>query len=72
MGQIYRNALFTIVAAAATSANSGCFHDANVEPLTTRLPCPLGTLHLPKSCENHQTHSLKIFANVAPRINTNI
>ncbi|KAK5629029.1 hypothetical protein RRF57_004744 [Xylaria bambusicola] len=65
MGEIYRNARFTIVAAAATSADSGCFQDVDVAPLRDRLPCMVGTLEVQESCSTHDSHHINIFANVA-------
>ena len=63
MGTIYRNACFTIVAAAATSADSGCFQHSDSTALSSKLPCFLGTVRLSQSCAEHQSHSIQVFAN---------
>ncbi|KAI1338506.1 heterokaryon incompatibility protein-domain-containing protein [Xylariaceae sp. FL0016] len=59
MGEIYRNAQLTIVAAAATSGDSGCFEQ--IKP-SSELPCHIGTVRTNQTCKKHVKHDFNLFA----------
>jgi hypothetical protein len=70
MGTVYSNAALTIMAVAATSADSGCFTQLKVDlgaadsgDVIDNLPCELGTLHIDVACPKHPAgHDFSIFA----------
>ncbi|KAI0489603.1 heterokaryon incompatibility protein-domain-containing protein [Xylaria cf. heliscus] len=68
MGDVYRNGAITLVAAAATSADSGLFSDLK-EPRASP-PCQIGTVELERKCERHPSHSFNIFAHEVRKVKT--
>jgi hypothetical protein len=70
MGDVYANATITIMAVAATSADTGCFVELGSKlkvpgfaAVTNNLPCELGNIHLTATCEDHANgHDFSLFA----------
>jgi hypothetical protein len=69
MGDVYANTALTIMAVAATSANTGCFvktaektGDPGHDEASDRFPCELGSVHLDTACETHlEEHDFPLF-----------
>ena len=60
MGLVYRHAAVTIVAAASTGADSGCFQQLRDGSV---FPCKIGTVSLPASaCAQHSAHAISVYA----------
>jgi hypothetical protein len=64
MGSVYRNASLTIVAAAATSSDSGCFprNQGSDASKVHRTQCELGVYNVQQDCGQHAQHALKLVA----------
>lgn len=68
MGSYYRNADLTLVAAAATSSESGCFPRDGEISTRDRFPCELGTFQVDHMCDKSHgnRHTVKLFAAETP------
>ena len=59
MGLVYRHAVVTLVAAASTDANSGCFQQIKSGSM---FPARLGTISLDSACSKHPAHTVGVYA----------